>query len=346
MEHGGDIYRNKVNIDFSVSLNPAGPDPEILDALRGSLKKAAFYPDPLQEEVREALSDLTGLKSSCILAGNGASELLMAAVQAQAPKKALIFEPGFSGFHHVLRAVGCDIKSLILTEKEGFRIKRDHLKAMTETVDLVMLCDPSNPAGLSLNEEVLYDLLERADRNGTFVILDESFYALSKKAYGQDMDRSGRLLESRDRVMLIRSMTKLFSIPGIRIGYALSAPENIERLKTRLPEWNLSSPGEEAIKAGCRLLRSGDYIKRTLEETKKEREFLTDKLREQGLKVFESDTVFILIKGPEELYDRLLERGILIRNLKNIPGLGPGFFRIGMKDHESNVRFVETLKAL
>ncbi|MCR5251596.1 MAG: aminotransferase class I/II-fold pyridoxal phosphate-dependent enzyme [Lachnospiraceae bacterium] len=346
MGHGGDIYRNRVELDFSVNLNPLGTPAEVSGAIRAALERVDVYPDPEQEAVRRAIAECEGVPADCVIAGNGASELLLAAVRALRPVRAILPEPAFTGYAHALEAACCPVKRVILDASDGFRLKAsmlDELFPGASEGELLILCDPSNPAGVSLEEDVLEEILKRAKRQGVSLLLDESFLLLSDKAETLSPCRSARLLEEYEHLIIVRSVTKLFSVPGIRAGYALSSAQNVRRMRAQLPEWNLSVPAEAALTAGCRVLAETDFAQSSRELICRERKFLSEKLRESGLEVFASEAPFLLIRGPEDLYRALLSRGILIRDCSDYPGLGSGWFRIAVRDHASNERFTGML---
>ncbi len=346
MKHGGDIYRNKIRLDFSVNLNPLGPPAEVLAAVKASLEKAGCYPDPRQDEIRNAIAEALKIDSSCVYAGNGASELLMAAVRAVNPRKALLFEPGYSGYRHVLDAAGCRMKHQMLREETGFCITHDDLKALEKDTDIGFICDPINPSGKNIAEDVLYEALDRAEQNDTKVILDESFYPMSDKAAERHAERSGGILQRYGNVFIVRSHTKMLAVPGIRIGYVLSSPSNINKIIQNLPEWNLSVTGESAVAAGIKKAADRDYILRTVEAVKKERDYLSRMLKALGLFVYESNTCYILFRGPAGLYGKLLECGILIRDCSDYAGLAQGYYRIAVKNHSDNEILIRNLRGV
>ncbi len=346
MGHGGDIYRNRVNTDLSVNLNPLGTPEEVLRMIRESLGRIGQYPDLKQEEVRREIADLLKVGAECVYAGCGASELIEASVRAVAPKRVLLFEPGFSGYVHAAARGDTELVRHILREDKHFRITEDDLPALTEDTDLLILSDPMNPSGANIDEGILREILDRAEEKRISVILDESFFHLSEKGDKEDKDRSAGLIKRHPGLFIIRSLTKLFSIPGIRAGYMLSSPENIEKVRNELPEWNLPVTSEAAIIAALRVLKDGDFVSQSLELIRKEREYLSAELRKAGLTVFDSDSTFILFKGPEDLYEKMLKEGILIRDLRDIYGSGKGWYRIAVKDHRENESFVNALRGI
>ena len=365
MSHGGDIYRNKVNMDYSVNLNPLGQPEDVLNEVKASLKLASHYPDINQEDIRNKLAEMEGLDSSFVYAGNGASELILAVVRALSPKKALIYEPAFSGYEFALNALNLadhekkTTKSIemiryLLSEENGFKLSEEAIDAVQENVDFLCIADPMNPIGQNIDENVLISILEKTKKIRTYVLLDESFLFMSEKAdsvndqYGIKKGIIGRaeLIKSYDNLIIIRSLTKLLAVPGIRVGYVLSDPDNIRKIKRQLPEWNLSVTSEAAIRAGVSLIREGTFVRKTLDVIRTEREFLSRSLREMGIKVFDSDTSFLLFESDVDLYNKLLERGVLIRDCSDFVGLRRGLYRIAVKSHEENEEFVRILNEI
>ena len=232
MAHGGDIYRNKVNMDFSVNLNPLGIQDEVLSAVRESVNQAERYPDLEQEEVREVLAQSVGLNKEFVYAGNGASELIMAVVRAVNPKNTLLFEPVFSGYEYALDS---GITRYKLSEADGFRLSSKALEIINEKIDLIFLCDPVNPTGQNIDDNVLSEAIDKAKNMGAYICVDESFILMSEKAVTNRNSDLVELVRKYDNLIIVRSLTKLLAMPGIRMGYVISAPQNIEKIRKQLP---------------------------------------------------------------------------------------------------------------
>lgn len=344
MIHGGDVYNNKVNMDFSVNINPLGTPQSVLEAIRNSIDELACYPDIEQSEARAKIAEYEGVNREQVLAGNGASDLFMAVVRAINPGSALVFDPTFSGYSYVLNSMECRTRHVIVRESEGFLITEDYLRYLDERYDVLFLCNPSNPTGRMMKPYVLERFLDKALEIGTKVVLDESFFLMSDGAdYALD-DRTAKLISKYHNLYMIRSLTKTFALPGIRMGYLISDEANIRSVKGCLPEWNLSLPAQRAIASGMDVLMEGEYLKESLDLIKKERACLTETLTNMGYQVFESSAPFILFKGREDLAEALLKRGILIRDCSNYPGLYKGVFRIAVKDRKSNDILIDALR--
>ena len=350
--HGGDVYRNKIEYDFSVSLNPLGCPDEILDSMKGAAVKVQQYPDPLQEEVREKLAGSFGVNPENIVCGNGASELFAAIVRMVRPKTALLPSPSFFGYEYALEMMPeCRIIRHYLKEEEGFALRADILEDIDGDTDILFLCNPNNPTGRSIDPGLIHRIIEKCMHNDTYLVIDECFLELCDNA--QSMAQQ---IYSYDRLIVVKAFTKLFGIPGARFGFAMAEAGTTERIKAELSEWNISVFAEAAAKEGCKLLgkisleedgdEPSDFLRNTMELIGTERKFLTGELEALGLRVFSSDTCFILFKTDAEIYAPLLNRGILIRDCSNFRGLEKGFYRVAVMDRISNEVLIKNLKEI
>lgn len=346
--HGGDVYERKIFLDLSVSLNPLGL-PEGLrrmfdgEGAREMLLAAQRYPDPFCRRLqRELAAALERQECPCppehLLFGNGASELILAAVRAVAPKTALLLLPSFSGYETALARVGAMARTFALQAEEGFCVTRQLLDCL-DGVDLLILANPNNPTGRLIERGLLKDLLDACKKRELPVLLDECFIMLS-----DDSTRSAAALyQQYPNLMLLRAFTKTFATPGLRLGYLLCAdPLLREKIASQLPEWNVSSVAQLA---GCLALKggaeSGGIDWETLKDhIKTERTFVAEGLEALGIGAFPSDCNFMLLQSDLPLASALEKRGILIRDCANFSGLGSGFYRIGLQKREEHRLFL------
>lgn len=344
MLHGGEIYDKTIELDFSVSLNPCGFPDEVKDALSGAICDIDKYPDFDQRKFREAVARAEKLSPENIIGGNGASELLAAVVNMIRPSKALLPVPSFYGYVHTLSmAPQCETLTYQLREDKGFELDETFVDEITCAIDLVILGNPNNPTGKCIKTDVLETVIKKCNETGTALIVDECFLRLSEH------DTSAReYLGSYDKLYIVDAYTKLFSIPGVRVGFCLSQPQNIEKLRQFLPEWNMSVFAQAAGIACAKTLSDDkkSFMDRTAEMIRAEREYLSSELEKLGIKVFDSDTNFILMRMSEghDLYHMLLNNHILIRDGSTFEGLTGGFYRIAVKDHESNKRLLQFMR--
>ena len=343
MLHGGDIYdKNNIEYDFSVNLNPLGCPSPVREAVLEAAVLSGRYPDYYQRAFKKAVAKAEGVEPSQVIGGNGASELLMSLVRMLKPKSAVIVTPGFSGYSHVLNSIkDCESREYALSEDKDFKLDSGILKVITDDLSLVMLGNPNNPTGRYIRPALAEKIFNKCLETGTYLIVDESFHYLTKGSKSMVPH-----IDEYKGLFVISSYTKLFSLPGARIGYCICAEENITGLKAFLPEWNMSIIAQRSGELCARLLRLTNYASETQREVSKERDFLSNELVKAGVRVFPSDTCFIMFYSKLPLYDLLLEKGILIRDLSTVPGLKKGYYRIAVKSHEENVVLVDMLKEL
>ena len=347
--HGGDIYNNDIDIDFSVNLNPY-VDPKIKEqiasAAREGFLRARSYPDITQTGVRLAIACSEDVENECIIAGSGASELITGIVHALLPKTALLPRPCFSGYERALHAAGCAVRSYMMKEENGFSLTSDNPADMVDAADIMFIADPQNPSGKNIDEDLIIRILESAKNSGTTVVIDESFMPLSQKymLFAKDRGRYRQMLEKFDNVYFVRSYTKSFALPGIRMGYCISRKENIQKLAAHLPEWNLSTVAADIMRLCAKISQDPAFFAETYELIKREKDMLSGELTGLGYKVFDSDTLYLLIKGQKGLYEKLLERGILIRKCDDFCGLDERFYRIAVKTHPENERLIGAMR--
>lgn len=327
--HGGDIYRNNVNVDFSVNINPLGIPDEVEKVLHEAVGRCSKYPDIMVEKLKKSVSSALGVQEEYLLFGNGASELFLGIVHAIRPKKTLIPVPSFYGYKHASEAVDSDIIYYPLNENEEFLLNDKFFEILTEDIDLIFLANPNNPTGKLMSKEYIRKLLNICKNNNIWVVLDECFIEFSGNEFSMLTE-----IEDYDNLLLVRAFTKIFSIPGVRLGYMVCSNINIlERIKKNLPEWNISTFAEEA---GVVCASQLAFLEKTVEYVKIEREFLLDRLEQLGLRTFSSYTNFILVYSKKPLYEELLKRGILIRDCENFRGLSKGYYRVAVKTREEN----------
>ncbi len=334
--HGGDVYRNHVNIDFSVNVNPLGTPESIENSLYNAVRLSGQYPDMEAEKLKEAVGSMLSIKKEYLLFGNGASELFMALIHGINPQKILIPVPSFYGYEYAAGAMDGKIVYYETYESERFCLKEDFFDILTDDTGLIFIANPNNPTGALLSKEYLLRLLCHCRKKRIYVVLDECFIEFCK-------DAPSMIEETKkfDNLIIIRAFTKIFSVPGVRLGYMVCSNSSLlEKIKRQLPEWNLSCFAQAC---GCECAKHSEFIEKTKEYIKKEREFLEEGLKKLKLRVFSSKTNFILVYSREPLYEKLLEHGILIRDCESFRGLSKGFYRIAVKTRAENNILLKTI---
>ena len=341
-DHGGDVYgADRPALDFSISLNPMGPPPGVLEAARAAVLDWNRYPDPKCRALRQAAAMRDGVPEEFLLFGNGASDLIDRFLRTLRPRRALLPAPTFSEYRRGLEGIGCEIEEFFLDKENSFTVSEDILNAVRPGVDLVFLCDPNNPTGRRMEPELLRALLDRCREAGAFLAVDQCFLELTEgdqNALASELAGGG--------LFLLRALTKSCALAGLRLGYCLCGDEALlERMEGLGSPWPVSAPAQAA--GVCAFRDFPDWPKRCLPFLQEERARLTRALEALGFWVCPSDTNFILFQGPTDLGERLLrEENILIRDCGNYSGLGPGWYRIGLQGEAENTRLLQALERL
>lgn len=331
-EHGGDRYRNKVNIDFSVNINPLGVAPEIMQAMQASLSEVECYPDPNCQLLKQKLAEAEQVNEDKLVIGNGASELIMAVMHAYRPKQVLVVAPGFYGYEYAAKAVGAKISYYFCKEEDGFEVKADIVESITEETDMVILTNPGNPTGQRISRQVLEAVAKKAESTGCCFLLDECF-----------LDFTDEETYAEHEVLRLRAFTKYYAMPGVRLGYLIcSSKENAKEIAAQLPEWNCSILAQ---RAGASAIDAKDYYKDTKSLINEERMYLMAELERLEMKVFPSVSNYVLFKSAcTNLKERLLNEGLMIRACENYVNLDEHYYRVAVRTHEENQILIEKLE--
>ncbi len=341
--HGGDIYTYKGMLDFSVNVNPFGPSEAVLEAAKCGVDKCCAYPDSQCRDLKAALSEKLGIPGQFILPGNGAAELIFSIVTAEKPKKALIPIPAFSEYEQALRTVDCRIRYHLLEEKENFRLTERFLDDLTEDLDMVFLCSPSNPAGQVIPEQLLRGILDRCREKEIRIVLDECFIEFTDR---EKRFCAEKLFRDLPCLFAVRAFTKMNAIPGLRLGYGITSDTGLlERMRMARQPWSVSIPAQEA---GMAALSEAEERKadKTRALIRAERARMEEMLAGLGLRVIPSEANFILMYSSVDLAEGLKEKGILIRDCGNYRGLEKGWYRTAVRLPEENDLLVKALREI
>ena len=233
-------------------------------------------------------------------------------------------------------ASDAEITEYLLDERKDFALDEGILDQISDSTDMVFIADPNNPNGRLIEPGLKKAIIEKCEACGAVLVIDECFYPLTEAGPENEA--------VTDNALHLRAFTKTFAIPGIRIGYMLSLDtELLDKIRKHLPEWNVSRIAERTGEAAANVLESTNYLRASVRMIKQEREYLTGQLEKLGVRVYSSDTNYLLIKCGSDLYEKLLGKGILIRRCANFSGLDDTYFRIAVRQHEDNVELINVL---
>lgn len=336
--HGDDAIHCDA-IDFSANINPLGPPRCVIEYMR-NLDRSDFirYPDTNADELRETLSAVYSVSPETIIAGNGSMELLRLFCQVflRRGDKALVPIPTFSEYERMIILHG---GKCVFIQMEGFRMDASAiLDKIDDKTKILFICNPNNPTARYCN--ILSEILQETAKKKIFVLLDEAFIDFS--------DYLSSVSEINPYLFVLKSATKIFSIPSLRCGYGISDPSIIGYMKKAATPWNINHFAQEAVR---RALHDRQFIDFTRQFLKREKSYMKAELQKiSHLQVFPSDTNFFLIRTgaytSPNLKAMLLEKGILIRDCSNFRGLDDHFFRVCVRIHEENEILIEELKSL
>lgn len=361
--HGGDVYNNTIQYDFSVNINPMGVPEEIRTAMIRSLDYIECYPEYDAGSLKRAISAKHGISSDSIICGNGASELISAICNAfvKEGSRVLIAGPAFSGYERAAYAVNAEIIYSMADATEDFYTSSALLEDILENrPGLVFLANPSNPAGMLTDREFICKLSATCKKVGALLVVDECFIELTGKEEEYSVLNGSHVVGN---VIVLRAFTKSYAVPGIRLGYAVileaAGDEPIvssdasaagirgslaKRLVSVLPEWNISVM---AMQAGMTALSLRGYIEASASLIDRERRFVLEEIMRLGIKTYATGANYVLFyideKEPKGLYEFMRNRKILIRDCSDYEGLGAGYYRVAIRTHEENAMLMKEL---
>ena len=343
--HGGNCLKRNI-IDFSVNTNPLGLPKGLPDIISKNTDCVLRYPDPSSERLKRKLAALHAVGPRNIVIGNGSIELIYLVPRALKIKKALIITPTFSEYEFAIKSNGSMPTFFSTSEEDGFKIDCGKLAERLPRCDALFLCNPNNPTGSMLySDDVLY-LSRLCRKHKSLLILDEAFIEFTEQTKSAAI--ISEAVKSRSLVIL-RSLTKFFAIPGLRLGYVIGHKNMIDKIVKLQYPWNVNGPAQLA---GEKVLADKGYIDRTRLFVANERQYMFERLSSiKGLKAYQSSANFILCKLQDapihssiELARRLLLKGIYIRACGNFRGLSNRFFRVSVKKRADNDRLINSIE--
>ncbi|WP_026580708.1 threonine-phosphate decarboxylase CobD [Bacillus sp. J33] len=327
-------------IDFSANINPLGPPRQIKDRWKSLFECITDYPDPNASFLKKRLAETEGVKETQILIGNGGAELISLIGRMLAGKRVLIIQPAFSEYEEACRVNGCTVVYHQL-EPENWSLDMEALSLKLKDADALFFCNPNNPTGVFYPSVIVEELIKRCSVNNCLLVMDEAFYD-----FACDYRSIVPFIKSTSHVMVLRSMTKMFSIPGLRLGYLLANEILIEKAAALKPHWSVNAL---ALKAGEWCLESEEHVQVTKKLIKQERDRLKIFFRQLDFAVSPSSVNFYLLKDPNldsqlPLFQFLLEIGIIPRHTMNFPGLEGKWLRFAIKGPQENDRLMEAMQ--
>lgn len=334
-EHGGQVYdaagRAEDWLDFSANINPLGLSERILRTLTENLRGVVNYPDPNASELKRALNQRYGEPERNLVLLNGAAEFFYLYLNATRPKRVIIPVPSFSEYERAALAAGCNVEHFVTHAADNFALDVDRLRADLTPADCVIIGRPNNPTGNLIAPEKILHLAEVAS-----VLVDESFIDFL------DTESTRKFVSGK--ISVVQSLTKIFAIPGLRLGFAVVEENFARRLNLCKDVWNVNFLAQ---KAGAVALSDEDFLRRTRAWLNTERKFFVERLKTlRGVEVFPPTVNFVLFRHSraEELLKILRREKILLRSCANFAGLDGSYLRSAIRSREENLILLNALE--
>ncbi len=351
IELGGNVYDTPPSpegwLDFSANINPLGLSAAVRNTLECHLDKVMQYPDPQGKALKRAISQHYHLPETALILGNGAAELFYLYMHTRRPRRVVIPVPSFSEYERASLAVGAAVDYVFLPPDKGFSLCLSQLHPYCQQTDCIILGNPNNPTGTLTLAEELEQLIQIAAQTQTDVVIDESFLDFLPDDRNYTVNN---LVKTYANLWCIRSLTKFYALPGLRLGFA-AVPEvqqlHVERQKDC---WNVNILAQYA---GIAALEDAAYQERSRRYIDQAGKLLYHALQSiPELDAYPPSVNFILVrsKRPDmpawQIGERLRKQGILIRDCANYPGLDTSYFRLAVRNIEDNQRICRALRAM
>lgn len=344
--HGGNLrllsqasgIPGELLLDFSANINPLGPPDWLRPLIESRISNLIHYPDPEAIELVEAIAGLHRIATGELLVGNGATELLHLLPRSLGCSSLLLPVPSYSDYEGPAKLSGLPITRFVLSPDNGFLLDPQQLAPHLKPGQMVILGHPNNPTGRTVDPSGLRDLA--ASHPDTLFVLDESFIGFTDSSLSLQQNRP-------DNILIVTSMTKLYAIPGLRLGYLTGAETHIHKLRPFLPTWSVNSLAQAV---GTKAMQDSDYLLRTRKFVSHQRQKLAQALEQlPGLTVFPGEANFLLLRldhptlDAPQLAEQALKQGIALRVCANFQGLDSRYLRVAVRTEPEQQRLCELM---
>jgi threonine-phosphate decarboxylase len=350
--HGGQPKRilelNGINneeryFDFSANINPLGPPLVLKDQLLKTFNQFEKYPDPDYREATNILASHEGLLQEQVLLTNGGAEAIFLVAQLFKEKKALIIQPTFSEYERACQVYNIELSHLSLLLDHDFSFPIENVLSKMDEVDVVFLCRPNNPTGTVVDTNDIKALLEKGIESNTTIVVDEAFIHFLPS----QIEDLSCLLEEYSNLILLRSLTKIYAIPSLRLGYIIAKPAIIETLKSNQIPWSVNGIVSSLLPS---LLIQDIFIDETKMWLSRQLNLIKPELSRLDFYYSPTKVNFYILKDQnqqttsEQLFTFLVEKNIIPRHTHNFRGLDGKFIRLAVRSEEENNYLLQTLR--
>lgn len=350
--HGGNIFETAERlrcapseiIDMSSNVNPLGPMPELVEHLRKILPEAiSVLPRVDSADIVGLFARRYNLDPFCALASNGSTQLIYDIPRAFETKKAIILGPTYADYADACRMQGVSFDEFFAEEDDGFVPDLSRFGDKLSSADTAFICNPNNPTGALLPARQLRDLCSAHPR--VRFVVDESYLPFAPEGERQSMAGCGL-----GNVVVLNSMSKIYRLPGLRIGFLIGQPEMIQKVVRYRQPWCVNGLAQAAVSYLMTHPQNTDaFVAKTRVFLAAERMNFVRALNEvPDIQFYDSSTSFLLAKlsgrfTAQKVWDFLCRQRILIRDCTNFGGLTNHFVRFSLKTHDINTIVTQKL---
>jgi threonine-phosphate decarboxylase len=302
-----------------------------------------MYPDLDLVELKHAIAEHTGGQPENIAVANGFIPLLEASMRSRKIKHCLLPVPSFSEYRNALKNANISVTPYHLSEYEGFRYVPDAIveSLLKHSCDAILLANPQNPSGAICDADDLQRLIDMAAQHSITVLLDEAFidYCPAKSLTQWSMEQAN--------VIVFRSVTKFFAIPGLRVGYAVSQSSNVGAMNRFIAPWPITGLASDVV---CAALSDEAYAEESRVTNDRRRLWLEQELARLKIATYPSSANFLLLRFSAEvdvslLWEKMImEEQVVLRFCATFEGLAPGHLRVAVRTELENERLIRGLE--
>lgn len=349
--HGGNIYavaqqlgcRPEEIVDMSSNINPLGMPPGLEAHLQDHLHRIGALPEPDAGGAKQCMAALLDVDVRRIVAGSGTTHFIYTACSALDAQRVLIVGPTYADYSDACRIHQIEADHFLTCADDGFEVDLKALDKIVEAYDTVFICNPNNPTGGLIPHQRLMLLCE-AHPESRFII-DESYLPFALGGASQSM-----MSDQPKNVSVLWSLSKIFGLPGLRAGFLVADQQTVSRFERFVQPWSLNALAQAAVDyLGKHLTVVHDFIAKTRRFVERERQIFHAAIESGSpLVPFPSVTSYLLMALPQgmdaqEVWRRMAQKRILIRNCHNFHGLSDRYIRVALKGPEVNRLAVASL---
>lgn len=330
-------------IDFSASINPLGCPDVVRKAVMEQFNDIQHYPDSQCTDLRKTIAEKIPCNESNVIVGNGSNELFYLIPRALQPEKGVLLQPTFGEFKDAFSNSNIDVAEIINNDIDFPVINTNISKLKSVDGGMVFLCNPNNPTGQLTRKDNIIELVD--DNPNRLIVIDEAFMDFVEDDEKYSVIKDAPLM---DNLIVVRSLTKFYGFPGLRLGYLITNEPIVNKLMRYKEPWTVNSIAQVA---GMAAINDDEFTVNTRQYVSGEKAFLFDGLKRiKGILPFKPTVNFILIRIVDSritssvIQNLLLKHNILIRDCSNFVGLDESYFRVAVKTREDNRKLLSALQ--